>query len=102
MLNILPEPLGQDKMEITTEEVEEWIILDEYDEYRKGEYKPISLEKFLIKKLMEAKKALEIPKYTEEDLIKAISFGQGMDLWREEDQVEKFIQSLNETKQQEP
>lgn len=42
----------------------------------------------------------EIPKYTEEDLIKAISFGQGMDLWKEEDQIEKFIQSLNQTKAQ--
>lgn len=88
-------------MEITIEEVEEWRILNEYDEYRKGEYKPMDLEKFLIKKLIEAKKALEIPKYTEEDLIKAISFGQGMDLWREEDQIEKFIESLNQTKQQE-
>jgi hypothetical protein len=46
-------------MEITTEEVEEWRILNEYDEYRKGEYKPISLEKFLIKKLIEAREELK-------------------------------------------
>lgn len=40
-------------------------------------------------------------KYTEEDLRRAISFGQGMDLWKEEEKIEKFIQSINETKQQE-
>jgi hypothetical protein len=45
-------------IEITTEEIEEWTILNEYDEYRKEEYSPISLEKFLIKKLREARKEL--------------------------------------------
>ena len=45
-------------MDITTEEIEEWMILNEYDEYRKEEYSPISLEKFLIKKLIEARKEL--------------------------------------------
>ena len=40
-------------------------------------------------------------KYTEEDLRRAISFGQGMDLWKEEEKIEKFIQSINQFKQQE-
>jgi hypothetical protein len=47
------------------------------------------------------KEQKETYKYTEEDLRKAISFGQGMDLWKEEEKIEKFIQSLNQTKQQE-
>jgi hypothetical protein len=36
-------------------------------------------------------------KYTEEDLRRAISFGQGMDLWKEEEKIEKFIQSINQS-----
>jgi hypothetical protein len=47
------------------------------------------------------KEQKETYKYTEEDLRKAISFGQGMDLWKEEEKIEKFIQSLNQTKQRE-
>lgn len=46
-------------MEITIEEIEEWAILNEYDEYRKKEYNPISLEKFLIMKLREARTELK-------------------------------------------
>jgi hypothetical protein len=38
--------------------------------------------------------------YTEEDVKRAIYFGQGMELWKEEEQVDKFIQSLNQSKQQ--
>lgn len=34
-------------------------------------------------------------KYTEEDIRKAITFGQGMELWKEEKQIEDFINSLN-------
>ena len=34
-------------------------------------------------------------KYTEEDIVKAIRFGQGMELWKEEKQIEDFINSLN-------
>ena len=34
-------------------------------------------------------------KYTEEDIRKAITFGQGMELWKEEKQIEDFIKSLN-------
>jgi hypothetical protein len=43
-------------------------------------------------------KAKETYKYTEEDLRKAIEFGQGMELWKEEEQTDKFIQSLNQPK----
>ena len=41
-------------------------------------------------------KAMELNKdklFTIEDMKKAISFGQGMDLWKEEEQIDKFIQS---------
>jgi hypothetical protein len=41
-------------------------------------------------------KAMELSKdkqFTLEDMKRAISFGQGMDLWKEEEQVDKFIQS---------
>jgi hypothetical protein len=31
--------------------------------------------------------------FTVEDITRAISFGQGMDLWKEEEQIDKFIQS---------
>ena len=34
-------------------------------------------------------------KYTEEDLREAITFGQGMELWKEEKQIEDYINSLN-------
>jgi hypothetical protein len=37
-------------------------------------------------------------KYTEEDVKRAISFGQGMELWKEEEQIDKFIQSINQPK----
>ena len=50
--------LKKNKMEITTEEIQEWRILNEYDEYRAHEYLPISLDKFLIKKLIEAREEL--------------------------------------------
>jgi hypothetical protein len=43
-------------------------------------------------------KAKETYKYTEDDLRKAISFGQVMDLWKEGEQVDKFIQSINHPK----
>jgi hypothetical protein len=43
-------------------------------------------------------KAKETYKYTEDDLRKAIEFGQGMELWKEEEQVDKFIQVLNQPK----
>ena len=43
-------------------------------------------------------KAKETYKYTEEDLRKAIEFGRGMELWKEEEQVDKFIQALNQPK----
>jgi len=33
--------------------------------------------------------------YTEEDIREAITFGQGMELWKEEKQIEEFIKSLN-------
>lgn len=49
----------QNNMEITIDEIEEFMILNEYDEYRKKEYSPISLEKFLIEKLKEARKELK-------------------------------------------
>lgn len=51
-------PLNQNKIEITIEEIQEWRILNEYDEYRAQEYLPISLDKFLIKKLIEAREKL--------------------------------------------
>jgi hypothetical protein len=54
--------LNQNKMEITTEEIQEWRILNEYDKYREKEYSPISLEKFLIKKLIEAREELTLKK----------------------------------------
>ena len=44
-------------------------------------------------------KAIELNKdkqFTLEDMKKAISFGQGMDLWKEEEQIDKFIQSLQQ------
>ena len=55
-------PLNQNKIEITTEEIQEWRILNEYDKYREKEYSPISLEKFLIKKLIEAREELTLKK----------------------------------------
>jgi hypothetical protein len=54
--------LKQNKIEITTEEIQEWRILNEYDKYREKEYSPISLEKFLIKKLIEAREELNLKK----------------------------------------
>ena len=44
-------------------------------------------------------KAMELNKdkvFALEDMRKAISFGQGMDLWKEEEQIDKFIQSLQQ------
>jgi hypothetical protein len=44
-------------------------------------------------------KAMELNKdkvFTLEDIKRAISFGQGMDLWKEEEQISKFIQSLHQ------
>ena len=55
-------PLNQNKIEITIEEIQEWRILNEYDKYREKEYSPISLEKFLIKKLIEAREELTLKK----------------------------------------
>lgn len=40
------------------EEIEELIILNDYNNYREKEYAPMSLEKFLIKKLTEKRKEL--------------------------------------------
>ena len=34
-------------------------------------------------------------KYTEEDIRKAITFGQGIELWKEENQIEDYIKSIN-------
>jgi hypothetical protein len=45
-------------------------------------------------------KALELigdKKYSEEDVRTAILFGQGMELWKEELQINDFIQSLQQT-----
>ncbi len=42
--------------------------------------------------------AKETYKYTEEVLRRAIEFGQGMELWKEEEQINNFIQSLNQPK----
>jgi hypothetical protein len=33
--------------------------------------------------------------YTEDDIREAITFGKGMELWKEEKQIEDFINSLN-------
>jgi hypothetical protein len=55
-------PLNQNKIEITIEEIQEWRILNEYDKYREKEYSPISIEKFLIKKLIEAREELTLKK----------------------------------------
>jgi hypothetical protein len=41
-------------------------------------------------------KAMELNRFTLEDIKRAISFGQGMDLWKEEEQIDKFIQSLQQ------
>ena len=43
---------------MTAVEIHEWRILNEYDEYCKKEYSPMSLEKFLIKKLLETREEL--------------------------------------------
>ena len=74
----------------------EWLV-DELYKQGISLYTPELIEQA---KEME-KEQKETYKYTEEDLRKAISFGQGMDLWKEEEKIEKFIQSLNQTKQQE-
>jgi hypothetical protein len=37
-------------------------------------------------------------RYTEENLRQAITFGQGMELWKEEKQIEDYINSLNKQK----
>jgi len=44
------------------------------------------------------KQAREEYQFTEWDIRKAIQFGQGMELWKEEEQVNRFIQSLNQTR----
>jgi hypothetical protein len=44
-------------------------------------------------------KAMELNRFTLEDIKRAISFGQGMDLWKEEEQIDKFIQSLQQPKE---
>ena len=54
--------LNNNKMEITIEEIEKCMILNEYDEYRKTKYKPVSLVKFLIDKLIESRKELTLNK----------------------------------------
>ncbi len=44
-------------------------------------------------------KAIELSKdkqFTLEDMKRAISFGQGMDLWKEEEQIDKFIHSCQQ------
>jgi hypothetical protein len=44
-------------------------------------------------------KAMELNEhklFTLNDILRAISFGQGMDLWKEEEQVDKFIESLHQ------
>lgn len=41
-------------------------------------------------------KAMELNRFTLEDIKRAISFGQGMDLWKEEEQIDKFIQSIQQ------
>jgi hypothetical protein len=41
-------------------------------------------------------KAMELNRFTLGDIKRAISFGQGMDLWKEEEQIDKFIQSLQQ------
>lgn len=46
-----------------------------------------------------AKAILELlgdKKYSEEDLRSAIFFGQGMELWKEEEQIKNYIQSLRQ------
>lgn len=43
-------------------------------------------------------KAKEIYKYTEKDLRRAIGCGMGLELWKEEEQINNFIQSLNQPK----
>jgi hypothetical protein len=43
----------------------------------------------------ELKKVMADKKYTEEDIRKAITFGQGIELWKEENQIEDYINSLN-------
>jgi hypothetical protein len=44
-------------------------------------------------------KAMELNRFTLEDIKRAISFGQGMDLWKEEEQIGKFIQSRQQPKE---
>jgi hypothetical protein len=43
-------------------------------------------------------KAKETYKYTEKDLRRAIGCGMGLELWKEEEQINNFIQSLNQPK----
>lgn len=44
------------------------------------------------------KKAKETYKYSEKDLRRAIGCGMGIELWKEEEQINNFIQSLNQPK----
>lgn len=58
------------------------------DFYLRDVYKEFFIEGF--------NKAIELnndKQFTLEDMKRAISFGQGMDLWKEEEQIDKFIQS---------
>lgn len=43
-------------------------------------------------------KAKETYKYSEKDLRRAIGCGMGIELWKEEEQINNFIQSLNQPK----
>lgn len=40
-------------------------------------------------------KSKETFKYTKEDMINAIQFGRGMELWKEEEQIEKYLKSIH-------
>ena len=76
--------------------IEHGYDLDELiDKYCRGNSK---IEDDFIKKGFQ--KALELigdKKYSEEDVRTAILFGQGMELWKEELQINDFIQSLQQT-----
>jgi len=64
------------------------------DFYLRDVYKEFFIEGF--------NKAMELNKdklFTLEDMKRAISFGQGMDLWKEEEQIDKFIQSRQQPKE---
>lgn len=78
----------------------EEIKLEFFKQFGDESFRGYSLEQChsiweFFEKYIQCQEDMANKKYTEEDIRKAITFGQGMELWKEEKQIEDFINSLN-------